>query len=74
VIGTLGGITIAFSVNHPEVNGPLGEALAEFSKMELVDVWCTGCGAFRKMNSAFAKHLNGEIGSCAKCRGLKLNS
>lgn len=58
---------------HPEVGGDLGEALKDFGKEELVDVWCTGCGAFRKMNAVFAKHLNGEIGSCAKCRGLKLN-
>lgn len=57
---------------HPEVGGDLGKALAEFSNQELVDVWCRGCGAFRKMNAAYAKHLNGEIGSCAKCRGLKL--
>jgi len=57
---------------HPEVGGDLGEALAEFSKQELVDVWCNGCNAFRKMNAVFAKHLDGEIGSCAKCRGLKL--
>jgi hypothetical protein len=59
-------------VQHPEVDGPLGDALAEFEKMELVDVWCHGCGAFRKMNANFAKYLQGEIHSCAKCRGLKL--
>lgn len=57
---------------HPEIEGPLGDALAEFDKQELVDVWCKGCQAFRKMNAVFAKHLNGEINSCAKCRGLKL--
>jgi len=61
-------------MQHPEVNGPLGDALAEFDKFELVDVWCNGCQAFRKMNANFAKHLNGEIGSCAKCKGLKLKS
>ena len=61
-------------MQHPEVNGPLGDALAEFDNFELVDVWCTGCGEFRKMNANFAKYLNGEIGSCAKCRGLKLKS
>jgi hypothetical protein len=59
-------------VFHPEVDGPLGEALADFAKMELVDVWCTGCNGFVKMNSNFAKYLNGEIGSCSKCRNLKL--
>lgn len=52
---------------HPEVDGPLGDAMAEFSKQELVDVWCTGCNAFRKMNAAYAKHLDGEIGSCSRC-------
>ena len=61
-------------MQHPEVGGPLGEALAELGKFELVDVWCNGCQAFRKMNANFAKHLDGEIGSCAKCRGLKLKS
>jgi len=61
-------------MQHPEVGGPLGDILAQFSDLELVDVWCNGCGAFRKMNSAFAKHLDGQIGSCAKCKGLKLKS
>jgi hypothetical protein len=60
-------------MNHPEIDGPLGDALADFNKMELVDVWCNGCGAFRKMNSNYAKHLKGEISSCARCKGLKLN-
>ena len=59
-------------MNHPEIDGDLGKSLAEFSKQELVDVWCNGCQAFRKMNANFAKHLNGEINSCAKCRDLKL--
>jgi NAD-dependent SIR2 family protein deacetylase len=59
-------------VFHPEVEGSLGDVLKEFEKMELVDVYCNGCGAFVKMNSNYAKHLNGEINSCAKCRGLKL--
>ena len=59
-------------MNHPEVGGELGKALEEFNKQELVDVWCNGCNAFRKMNAVYAKHLNGEINSCAKCKGLKL--
>jgi len=54
-------------MNHPEVGGDLGKTLAEFSNQELVDVWCNGCQAFCKMNAAFAKHLHGEIQSCAKC-------
>lgn len=61
-------------MQHPEINGPLGDTLAEFSKVELVDVWCRGCNGFVKMNSVFAKYLDGEIASCVKCRGLKLKS
>jgi len=60
------------AVNHPEIGGDLGKSLEDFNRQELVDVWCRGCGAFRKMNATFARHLNGEIGSCGKCRGLKL--
>lgn len=56
--------------NSPEVNA-IANAIGEM-KFELVDVWCNGCNAFRKMNANFAKHLNGEIQSCAKCRGLKI--
>lgn len=59
-------------MNHPEIGGDFGKALEEFNNQELVDVWCKGCEAFRKMNIVFSKHLNGEINSCAKCRGLKL--
>ena len=59
-------------MNHPEIDGDLGKALAKFGKVELVDVWCTGCNGFVKMNAAYAKYLSGEISSCAKCRGLKL--
>ena len=59
-------------MQRPEVGAPLGDALADLGKMELVDVWCNGCSAFRKMNANFAKHLQKGIGSCAKCRGLKL--
>lgn len=54
-------------MNHPEIDGDLGKTLSEFSKQEVVDVWCNGCQAFRKMNANFAKHLNGEIQSCAQC-------
>jgi len=57
---------------HPEVDGPLGEAMRDLAKMELVPVWCNGCQGFVKMNSNFAKFLDGEINSCAKCRNLKL--
>lgn len=42
--------------------------------MELVDVYCKGCKGFVKMNAAYARHLKGEIESCAKCRGLKLEN
>lgn len=54
-------------MQHPEIDGPLGNILAEFSDLELVDVWCRGCNGFVKMNSVFAKHLDGEIGSCSRC-------
>ena len=41
-------------------------------KVSLQEVWCEGCGEPRHVNSVFAKYLNGRIGSCSKCRGLKL--
>jgi NAD-dependent SIR2 family protein deacetylase len=59
-------------MGHPEADPVINNLFEELGSMELVDVWCIGCGAFRKMNANFAKHLNGEINSCAKCRNLKL--
>ena len=59
-------------MQHPEVGGDLGKILEEFGQQELVDVFCLGCNGFVKMNANYAKHLKGEIGSCARCRGLKL--
>ena len=54
---------------HPEMNeGPIGELMRSVGKIDTVDVWCTGCNSFTKMNAAYAVHLQGEIGSCSKCR------
>ena len=54
---------------HPEFEGtPEGELLKFIEQTEVVDVWCKGCGAFRKMNANYAKYLDGEIESCGKCR------
>lgn len=55
---------------HPE-NEPWVNELIDFvESMDVVDVWCKGCGAYRKMNSNYAKYLSGEIESCGKCRGV----
>jgi len=56
---------------HPENDGPLNELIEFIEKQEIIDVWCTGCQAFRKANGVFAKYLNGEIGSCRFCRENK---
>jgi hypothetical protein len=53
---------------HPENTPEVNEMMAAISEMEVVDVWCKGCQAFRPMNAAYAKHLSGEIESCSKCR------
>jgi hypothetical protein len=54
---------------HPEMNeGPMGALMRAVDKLEVVDVWCTGCSSFTKMNAAYAMHLQGEIESCSKCR------
>jgi hypothetical protein len=54
--------------NHPEIDPEMQE-LADFVlSQELVDVWCNGCGYFRRMNSKYAKHLSGEIEHCGVCR------
>lgn len=52
---------------HPEIE----EHYPEFKGLadaEVVDVWCKGCGDWRKMNAKYAKHLQGEIESCGICR------
>lgn len=53
---------------HPENEGWMNELSKWINSQELVDVWCKGCGVFVKMNSAYAKHLSGEIEGCGKCR------
>jgi hypothetical protein len=57
---------------HPEMPEEFLGMAADLEKLELVDIFCTKCNKFVKMNSVFAKYLEGEIASCAKCRGLKL--
>ena len=53
---------------HPE-NEPWVNELIDFvESMEVTDVWCEGCGAYRKMNANYARYLDGEIESCGKCR------
>ena len=55
---------------HPE-NEPWVNELIDFvESMEVVDVWCKGCGAYRKMNANYAKHIIGGIENCGKCRGV----
>ena len=54
---------------HPEMNeGPNKELIEYIESSEVVDVWCLGCGAWRKMNANYAKHLQGEIMACKECR------
>lgn len=52
---------------HPENNPEMNEFLQSVGKVEVVQVWCKGCQAFRPMNAAYAKYLSGEIESCSKC-------
>ena len=54
---------------HPENEEWVNELIDFVESMDVVDVWCKGCGAYRKMNANYAKHLSGEIESCGKCRG-----
>ena len=53
---------------HPENSKELNELIEAVESQELVDVWCNGCGAFRKMNIAYSKYLKGEIEGCRFCR------
>ena len=53
---------------HPE-NEPWVNELIDFvESMDVVDVWCEGCGAYRKMNANYAKYIIGGIKDCGKCR------
>lgn len=52
---------------HPENTPEVNKMLAEVGKVDVVQVWCKGCQAFRPMNAAYAKYLSGEIESCSKC-------
>jgi len=53
---------------HPENTPEVNEMLAEIAKMDVVQVWCKRCEAFRPMNAVYAKHLSGEIEACTVCR------
>lgn len=53
---------------HPENDEKTNELIEWVEKQELVDIWCNGCGAFRKMNAVYAPYLNGEIERCKVCR------
>lgn len=55
---------------HPEnENEEVNELIEFIESQQTIDVWCTGCQAFRKANSAYAKYLKGEISGCRFCRG-----
>ena len=54
-------------VGHPENSPEINEMIGAIGEMDVVDVWCKGCQAFRPMNAAYAKYLSGEIESCSKC-------
>ena len=46
----------------------MGDMLKEISKSDTVDVWCTGCNSWAKMNAAYAAIIKtGEISQCSKC-------
>lgn len=55
-------------IEHPENNQNTNNLVSWFNSQELVDVWCKGCGCFRRMNAVYAKHLGGEIEGCGACR------
>ena len=54
---------------HPENSPEVNKLMEEIGKAEVCDVWCKGCGDFRKMNAAYAAIIKtGEIESCSRCR------
>lgn len=55
--------------NHPEMEGtPFDQLAKEIAQHDTCDVWCKGCGDWRKANASYAKYLQGEIESCGRCR------
>lgn len=54
---------------HPEADNELNKIIEFVEQQELIDVWCLGCGIYRKANAVYAKYLQGEIKSCRFCRG-----
>lgn len=55
-------------MQHPENEEWMNELIGFVEGMEIVDVWCKECKDWRKMNSAYAKYLKGEIENCGICR------
>ena len=53
---------------HPENSEELNEIIRSVEEQELVDVWCKGCEAFRKMNIDYSKYLKGEIDGSRCCK------
>ena len=53
---------------HPEVDPSIQELTDFVLSQDVCDVWCKGCGDWRKMNNQYAKYVRGEIESCGKCR------
>lgn len=48
--------------------GPIGDLMKAIGDQETCDVWCKGCGAFRRMNAKYASIIGtGEIESCSQC-------
>lgn len=66
-ITTSYGVVSVMSV-HPEADPDIQELIDWVQSQELVDVWCNGCGCFRRMNGVYAKYLHGEIEHCGVCR------
>jgi len=56
---------------HPEMNeGFLGDVMREIESHEAVDVWCKKCEGWTKANANYAKYLQGEVETCARCKKL----
>ena len=56
-------------MTHPENSPEVNKLMEEIAKADTCDVWCKGCGDWRKMNAEYAKYIKtGEIENCGKCR------
>jgi len=57
------------SSSHPENSPQINKMMEELAKhSDTCQVWCKGCNDFTVMNASYAKYLQGEIESCARCR------